>query len=60
MTLLEIYKEKHVFRIMAKQNINKSAKLTQNTPVLIVVKSMVMTTFLGAEFSNSFSACAGF
>jgi len=29
---------------------NKSAKLTQNTPVVFVVNSMVMTTFLGAGY----------
>ena len=31
---------------------NKSAKLTQNTPVVLVVNSMVMTTFLGAGYST--------
>jgi len=31
---------------------NKSAKLAQNTPVVFVVNSMVMTTFLGAEYST--------
>ena len=30
---------------------NKSAKLTQNTPVVFVVNSMVMTTVLGAGCS---------
>jgi len=30
---------------------NKSAKLTQNTHVVFVVNSIVMTTFLGAGFS---------
>jgi len=34
---------------------NKSAKLTQNTPVVFVVNSMVMTTFLGAGFSIRYS-----
>jgi len=33
-------------------NINKSAKLTQNTPVVFVVNSMVMTTFWGAGYST--------
>jgi len=28
---------------------NKSAKLTQNTPVVFVVNSMVMTTFFGSR-----------
>jgi len=28
--------------------LNNSAKLTQNTPVVLVVNLMVMTTFLGA------------
>jgi len=32
--------------------INKSAKMTQNTPVVFVVKSMVMTTFLGVRYST--------
>ena len=31
---------------------NKSAKLTQKTPVKFVVNSMVMTTFLGAGYST--------
>jgi len=31
---------------------NKSAKLTQNTPVVFVVNSMVITTFLGAGYST--------
>jgi len=31
---------------------NKSAKLTQNMPVVFVVNSMVMTTFLGAGYST--------
>jgi len=31
---------------------NKSAKLTQNTPIVFVVNSMVMTTFLGAGYST--------
>jgi len=30
---------------------NKSPKLTQNMPVIFVVNSMVMTTFLGAGYS---------
>jgi len=30
---------------------NKSAKLTQNMPVIFVVNSMVMTTYLGAGYS---------
>ena len=29
---------------------NKSAKLTQNTPVVFVVNSIVMTTFWGAGY----------
>jgi len=29
---------------------NKSAKLTQNTPVVFVVNSIVMTKFLGAQY----------
>ena len=32
---------------------NKSAKLTQNTPVVFVVNSMVMTTLLGVGYSTS-------
>ena len=32
--------------------VNKSAKLTQNTPVVFVVNSMVMTTFWGAGYST--------
>jgi len=32
--------------------LNKSAKLTQNTPVVFVVNSMVMTTLLGAGYST--------
>ena len=31
---------------------NKTAKPTQNTPVLFVVNSIVMTTFLGAGYST--------
>jgi len=31
---------------------NKSAKLTQNTPGVFVVNSVVMTTFLGAGYST--------
>jgi len=31
---------------------NTSAKLTQNTPIIFVVHSMVMTTFLGAGYST--------
>ena len=31
---------------------NKSAKLTQNTPDIFVVNSMVMTTFLGEGYST--------
>jgi len=31
---------------------NKSAKLTLNTPIVFVVNSMVMTTFLGAGYST--------
>jgi len=34
------------------RNGNKSAKLTQNTPVVFVVNSIVMTTFLGAGYST--------
>ena len=31
---------------------NKSSKLTQNTPVVFVVNSMVISTFLGAGYST--------
>ena len=31
---------------------NKSAKLTQNTPIEFVVNSILMTTFLGAGYST--------
>jgi len=34
------------------QQQNKSAKRTQNTHVIFVVSSMVMTTFLGAGYST--------
>jgi len=41
-----------LFSVVVNLILNKSAKLTQNTPVVFVVNSMVMTTFLGAGYSS--------
>jgi len=51
LVILRTLNNKHTTYCL-QDNDNKSDRLTQNTPVVFVVNSMVMTTFLGAGYST--------